>query len=131
MKVVGVKELFVLIKIRQPPRSTRTDTRFHYTTLFRSWAGAPEALVAHRQHVARCRGRARRRLLERTHRLADRALPGVTRDRHDGARQKLPRTAGPRPAAGVGSCHRCRRTGSTSRLATAAREARPPLRPSA
>src|SRR3546814_13507071 len=24
--------------IRRPPRSTRTDTRFPYTTLFRSWA---------------------------------------------------------------------------------------------
>src|SRR3546814_18257972 len=26
--------------IRRPPRSTRTDTLFPYTTLFRSWAGA-------------------------------------------------------------------------------------------
>src|SRR3546814_12250482 len=25
--------------IRRPPRSTRTDTLFPYTTLFRSWAG--------------------------------------------------------------------------------------------
>src|SRR3546814_10692127 len=29
-------ELFVFLKIRQPPRSTRTDTLFPYTTLFRS-----------------------------------------------------------------------------------------------
>src|SRR3546814_8161664 len=27
--------------IRRPPRSTRTDTLFPYTTLFRSWAPAP------------------------------------------------------------------------------------------
>src|SRR3546814_8749521 len=29
--------------IRRPPRSTRTDTRFPYTTLFRSW-GRPHRL---------------------------------------------------------------------------------------
>src|SRR3546814_20950771 len=28
--------LFVFLMIRRPPRSTRTDTRFPYTTLFRS-----------------------------------------------------------------------------------------------
>src|SRR3546814_5867061 len=31
--------IFVLM-IRHPPRSTRTDTLFPYTTLFRSWRGA-------------------------------------------------------------------------------------------
>src|SRR3546814_2518546 len=34
--------LFVLLMIRRPPRSTRTDTLFPYTTLFRSppcWSG--------------------------------------------------------------------------------------------
>src|SRR3546814_10429868 len=30
--------LFVLLMIRRPPRSTRTDTLFPYTTLFRSFA---------------------------------------------------------------------------------------------
>src|SRR3546814_13536782 len=30
---------FVFLMIRRPPRSTRTDTLFPYTTLFRSWAG--------------------------------------------------------------------------------------------
>src|SRR3546814_2791243 len=29
--------LFFFLMIRRPPRSTRTDTRFPYTTLFRSW----------------------------------------------------------------------------------------------
>src|SRR3546814_19145171 len=29
--------------IRRPPRSTRTDTRFPYTTLFRSWSGSDHA----------------------------------------------------------------------------------------
>src|SRR3546814_13966725 len=31
---------FVLVMIRRPPRATRTDTRFPYTTLFRS-QGSP------------------------------------------------------------------------------------------
>src|SRR3546814_16720660 len=30
-------EWFVFLMIRRPPRSTRTDTLFPYTTLFRSW----------------------------------------------------------------------------------------------
>src|SRR3546814_9898682 len=29
--------LFFFLMIRRPPRSTRTDTLFPYTTLFRSW----------------------------------------------------------------------------------------------
>src|SRR3546814_4796103 len=32
--------LFFLLMIRRPPRSTRTDTLFPYTTLFRSSVGA-------------------------------------------------------------------------------------------
>src|SRR3546814_18741382 len=32
--------------IRRPPRSTRTDTLFPYTTLFRSCAGPPRDCVA-------------------------------------------------------------------------------------
>src|SRR3546814_17071999 len=31
--------------IRRPPRSTRTDTLFPYTTLFRSWKGRSVALT--------------------------------------------------------------------------------------
>src|SRR3546814_5406762 len=34
---------FFFLMIRRPPRSTRTDTRFPYTTLFRS-AGQPDRL---------------------------------------------------------------------------------------
>src|SRR3546814_12849409 len=34
---------FFFLRIRRPPRSTRTDTRFPYTTLFRS------RIVGHRQ----------------------------------------------------------------------------------
>src|SRR3546814_11189611 len=49
--LVGVVSLCVLcvfffLMIRRPPRSTRTDTRFPYTTLFRSAAGAGRRLRA-------------------------------------------------------------------------------------
>src|SRR3546814_2645074 len=40
--------------IRRPPRSTRTDTLFPYTTLFRSWFGA----WGPPQHLAQARLRA-------------------------------------------------------------------------
>src|SRR3546814_11006506 len=33
--------LFFFLMIRRPPRSTRTDTLFPYTTLFRSFASVP------------------------------------------------------------------------------------------
>src|SRR3546814_998354 len=33
--------IFFFLMIRRPPRSTRTDTLFPYTTLFRSVVGAP------------------------------------------------------------------------------------------
>src|SRR3546814_18547081 len=36
MCVVFFNCLFFFLRIRRPPRSTRTDTRFPYTTLFRS-----------------------------------------------------------------------------------------------
>src|SRR3546814_4516220 len=32
-------DCFFLLRIRRPPRSTRTDTLFPYTTLFRSYVG--------------------------------------------------------------------------------------------
>src|SRR3546814_19950510 len=41
---------FFFLMIRRPPRSTRTDTLFPYTTLFRS--GRFERQVRHRQDAA-------------------------------------------------------------------------------
>src|SRR3546814_6489297 len=38
--------------IRRPPRSTRTDTRFPYTTLFRSDAAAEHGLLAEQVGLA-------------------------------------------------------------------------------
>src|SRR3546814_16744986 len=37
MSVMCCLLLFFFLMIRRPPRSTRTDTLFPYTTLFRSW----------------------------------------------------------------------------------------------
>src|SRR3546814_17143471 len=37
---------FFFLMIRRPPRSTRTDTLFPYTTLFRSWRPFPAQRLA-------------------------------------------------------------------------------------
>src|SRR3546814_19030423 len=42
----GVVKLFFFLMIRRPPGSTRTDTLFPYTTLFRSGIGRQEAIAA-------------------------------------------------------------------------------------
>src|SRR3546814_13480558 len=42
--------------IRRPPRSTRTDTLFPYTTLFRSWAVAPPRSGATPHYITVRRG---------------------------------------------------------------------------
>src|SRR3546814_7288328 len=47
--------LFFFLMIRRPPRSTRTDTLFPYTTLFRSiwlFANHPPAPIARRRLAA-------------------------------------------------------------------------------
>src|SRR3546814_2652308 len=55
--------LFFFLMIRRPPRSTRTDTLFPYTTLFRSsdrTSGEDRASrrgYCHAAHVDRCRDR--------------------------------------------------------------------------
>src|SRR3546814_15570123 len=36
-RIYVVVKLFFFLMLRRPPRSTRTDTLFPYTTLFRSW----------------------------------------------------------------------------------------------
>src|SRR3546814_3948760 len=38
--------------VRRPPRSTRTDTLFPYTTLFRSWQAAASGASPDRRRVA-------------------------------------------------------------------------------
>src|SRR3546814_15675969 len=45
--------LIFFLMIRRPPRSTRTDTLFPYTTLFRSAAQRGQAVLRHGRHLAR------------------------------------------------------------------------------
>src|SRR3546814_10415512 len=49
------------LRIRRPPRSTRTDTLFPYTTLFRSHGGHRPAGHAVDRHEHLCRDRPRGR----------------------------------------------------------------------
>src|SRR3546814_16264747 len=44
---MGSASCFFFLMIPRPPRSTRTDTLFPYTTLFRSWCDA-SAMQRHR-----------------------------------------------------------------------------------
>src|SRR3546814_20076815 len=64
---------FVLLRIRRTPRSTRTDTLFPYTTLFRSHCLQPRVFrtVPPGRHPARKRGtccRALKQLKQRSRR---------------------------------------------------------------
>src|SRR3546814_7699384 len=45
--------LFCFLMIRRPPRSTRTDTLFPYTTLFRSLPFGLQAKAVAREHAVR------------------------------------------------------------------------------
>src|SRR3546814_2147092 len=69
---------FFFLMIRRPPRSTRTDTLFPYTTLFRSRRQHARGRTAGRAAAARC-GRAARR--HRTGAPARSARRAVRRDR--------------------------------------------------
>src|SRR3546814_13742106 len=61
----GCLMCFFFLMIRLPPRSTRTDTLFPYTTLFRSLELAQAALLVER------RQQSAHRLVERLHGAAD------------------------------------------------------------
>src|SRR3546814_11570963 len=55
--VLLLLSILFFLMIRRPPRSTRTDTLFPYTTLFRSARPRRDRFgVGHRRHH-RCRGR--------------------------------------------------------------------------
>src|SRR3546814_10695546 len=59
MLFILVTVCFVFLMIRRPPRSTRTDTLFPYTTLFRSLVEGPRrrpVRVHHRGERSRSRG---------------------------------------------------------------------------
>src|SRR3546814_5188763 len=50
--MVSICSVFFFLMIRRPPRSTRTDTLFPYTTLFRSRRSAIGACVSARRTVS-------------------------------------------------------------------------------
>src|SRR3546814_11725988 len=90
--------VFVFLMIRRPPRSTRTDTLFPYTTLFRSErAGLPKAIV--REAIEEVRAQAENAITQ-----MEAALPtGFPHYIHEsvsaGVRTRLPSLALPQTAA--------------------------------
>src|SRR3546814_9361551 len=68
--------------IRRPPRSTRTDTLFPYTTLFRSHHGAARRAGAHRPRLRRLHDRLRHRAHRRRVLPRARPLPLLRAARH-------------------------------------------------
>src|SRR3546814_8761791 len=72
--------MFFFLMIRRPPRSTRTDTLFPYTTLFRSRHAAPSRHL--RDHPSRRRRRGS---------LADGARPPQRSEEHTSELQSLMR----------------------------------------
>src|SRR3546814_9887129 len=61
--------MFFFLMIRRPPRSTRTDTLFPYTTLFRSVFGVIGAGARAHEAGPLCAGRGHRRSEEHTSEL--------------------------------------------------------------
>src|SRR3546814_13552722 len=66
--------------IRRPPRSTRTDTLFPYTTLFRSSGGCCEMVVEHAHGLRQRRGPNAKSSLHKAHLAPDAGLqaPGAS-----------------------------------------------------
>src|SRR3546814_9652249 len=98
---------FFFLMIRRPPRSTRTDTLFPYTTLFRSRRDKPDdagnGAGARRVRDSRERGRAR------DHRDGFGTDDASARRRRD-AGGAVPNAARPR-RRGRGNCQHCRVSG--------------------
>src|SRR3546814_5441551 len=88
--------IFFFLMIRRPPRSTRTDTLFPYTTLFRSHLALQQAVAADRADADADRDDGAE---QRHHRLiAAQHVLGIGRDEQDdgGAEQPEPRAAAKR-----------------------------------
>src|SRR3546814_10492269 len=81
--------------IRRPPRSTRTDTLFPYTTLFRSRSGSSECLRrarrSRRSFAQASRDQGRRHPRPRAGGLRDHARPPSRSEEHTSELQSLMR----------------------------------------
>src|SRR3546814_5795347 len=81
--------LFFFLMIRRPPRSTRTDTLFPYTTLFRSAAPLSRGKASRRRHGEHGRGRlCRHGRAEPGHLVRDRISRARRRGREGPARRR-------------------------------------------
>src|SRR3546814_15159753 len=118
--------LFFFLMIRRPPRSTRTDTLFPYTTLFRSPA-APSGAAGGTRAACRLRRRGGCPAPDRRHGGYTLAVAGRLDERRPGAARdrRLAR-------CGAGPGRRCGSRGPHDRpldgAAAAARRPRPPVR---
>src|SRR3546814_5956190 len=79
--------MIFFLRRRRPPRSTRTDTLFPYTTLFRSGRGEGEA----RAHAVVLVDRGRRGRLRRQHRCGPAAVRPGRSEEHTSELQSLMR----------------------------------------
>src|SRR3546814_3238234 len=73
--------VFFFLMIRRPPRSTRTDTLFPYTTLFRSDHDGPLAALLHRLQA--------KHILQVNHGMPQVANSGDPRPAYAGNAQRL------------------------------------------
>src|SRR3546814_11704633 len=91
---------FFFLMIRRPPRSTRTDTLFPYTTLFRSTRRRPPDADLCRGHARARRGRLAQAALRQPARRSFPRRPAerLTDVRH--GRLPVQRRAGPEPPPG-------------------------------
>src|SRR3546814_421197 len=86
--------IFFFLMLRRPPRSTRTDTLFPYTTRFRSLVAGSQG--GHLGRMGRRKRRSRPRLRQAMARLGDRRWPPSRSDRRiDPADPHQPRLAAP------------------------------------
>src|SRR3546814_7789741 len=108
--------------IRRPPRSTRTDTLFPYTTLFRSYRRSRARILAHTRSGGAARGGARPAprppvAADRAARMAYRAVERDRRAVHQILADE--QSAAPRCGAAGGPGHRQEAVGGFRRHACA------------
>src|SRR3546814_12186199 len=86
---MDTNNMFFFLRIRRPPRSTRTDTLFPYTTLFRSIgvAAGRETIEVKRVHLGLHLRQAAERIAQHQRELHP---PAVERDAVKARRQHRP-----------------------------------------